>query len=185
MWADGVVHVVHVAAVGAGDLLDAARLRLLRVAQQIEFELFAALAALDVHVQRTGHDLTQIAEEHAESPLLQLHIAEALHLAAAGGTGFLAHKTLLSVKTPSALASRGRIAAVPPLVRRFLAETALWSADTPLRDNGRTRHTPTAQYPAFQRAAPGCIRLTPSAFLHRPKALWRRDLSGYFFPSSL
>ena len=95
---DGIVHVVHVAAVGAGDLLDAARLRLLRVAQQIEFELFAALTAFDVHVQRTGHDLTQIAEEHAESPLLQLHIAAALHLAAAGGTGFLAHKTLLSVK---------------------------------------------------------------------------------------
>ena len=98
MGTDGIVHVVHVAAVGAGDLLDAARLRLLRVAQQLEFELFAALTAFDVHVQRTGHDLTQIAEEHAESSLLQLHIAEALHLAAAGGAGFLAHKRLPSVR---------------------------------------------------------------------------------------
>lgn len=35
--------------------------------------------------------------------------------------------------------------AVPPLVCRFLAEAALRSADTPLRDNGRTRHTPTAR----------------------------------------
>ena len=78
-------------------------------------------------------------------------------------------------KTPSALASRGRTIAVPPLVCRFLAEAALRSADTPLRDNGRTRHTPTAQN-AFQRAAPGCIRLTPSAFLHRPKALCRRGI---------
>ena len=48
-------------------------------------------------------------------------------------------------KTPSALASRGRTIAVPPLVCRFLAEAALRSADTPLRDNGRTRHTPTAR----------------------------------------
>ena len=98
MGTDGIVHVVHVAAVGAGDLLDAARFGRVRIAEQIKFELFAALASFDVHVQRTGHDLAQIAEEHAESSLLQLHIAEALHLAAAGGAGFLAHKRLPSVR---------------------------------------------------------------------------------------
>ena len=62
MRADSIVHVMRVAAVGAGDLLDAACLRLFRVAQQIEFELFTALAAFDIHLQRTGHDLTQVAE---------------------------------------------------------------------------------------------------------------------------
>ena len=64
---------------------------------------------------------------------------------AAVGTGFLTHKRSFPSKTPSALASRGRTIAVPPLVCRFLAEAALRSADTPLRDNGRTRHTPTAR----------------------------------------
>ena len=36
--------------------------------------------------------------------------------------------------------------------------------------------TPLLRENAFQRAAPGCIRLTPSAFLHRPKALCRRGI---------
>ena len=39
-----------------------------------------------------------MAEQHTEFSLLQLHIAEALHLAAAGGTGFLTHHMLLSAK---------------------------------------------------------------------------------------
>ena len=52
--ADGVVHVVHVAAVGAGDLLDPTCFRRFRVAEQIKFELFAALTALDIHIERTG-----------------------------------------------------------------------------------------------------------------------------------
>ena len=157
---------MRVAAVGAGDLLDAACLRLFRVAQQIEFELFAALAAFDVHVQRAGNDLAQIAEEHAEFPLLQLHIAEALHLSAAGGTGFLAHKRLLSVK--NALRSneqraklRGTTSGSPPS-----RKDGLHGRTCAPRDNGRTRLTPYAC--AVQGAAPGGIssahpcRLTPS-----------------------
>ena len=56
------------------------------------------------------------------------------------------YKQLLSMWYSAELfASRGRTIAVPPLVCRFLAEAALRSADTPLRDNGRTRHTPTAR----------------------------------------
>ena len=51
--ADGVVHVVQIAAVGAGDLLDTARFRRFGIAEQIKFELFAALTAFDVHIQRT------------------------------------------------------------------------------------------------------------------------------------
>ena len=48
------------------------------------------------------------------------------------------------IEAPVPKKDRGRNAfAVPPLVRRFLTETASWSANTLPRGNGRTRDTPT------------------------------------------
>ena len=51
---DGIVHVVHIAAIGTGNLLDAACFRCFGVAEQVKFEFFAALTAFNIHVQRTG-----------------------------------------------------------------------------------------------------------------------------------
>ena len=81
--------------------------------------------------------------------------------------------------------SRGRIAAVPPLVRRFLAETALRSVDTLLRDNGRTRHTPTAQKLCCSEGSSGMYSPDAACFLAPAKSSLKAGLPGYFFPSSL
>ena len=56
-----------------------------------------------------------------------------------------------NIKRPlSARADRGRTNAVPPLVHRLLTKPALRSANTPLRDNGRNRHTPTMRRAHFR-----------------------------------
>ena len=81
--------------------------------------------------------------------------------------------------------AEGELAAVPPLVRRFLAETALWSADTPLRDNGRTRHTPTAQKLRCSEGSSGMYSPDAAYFLAPTESSLKAGLPGYFFPSSL
>ena len=41
-----------------------------------------------------------------------------------------------------------------------------------LRNNGRTRHTPTAHMKGVQRVAPGCISPNALAPFHQPEALF-------------
>lgn len=57
--------------------------------------------------------------------------------------------------------------AVPPLIREFLTEFPSTSAIALTRCIGRTRQTLLS----IQAAAPGCIRISPSATSHQPDAL--------------
>ena len=69
------------------------------------------------------------------------------------------------------------------MVRRSLAKAASWSAITPRRDNGRTRHSPTAH----KRGSGGCSRVYFPA-CHLPlspnRGLSGRDADWYFSLSS-
>ena len=72
---------------------------------------------------------------------------------------------------------------VPPLVRRSLAKAASWGAITPRRDNGRTRHSPTAH----KRGSGGCSRVYFPACplpLSPNRGLSGRDADWYFSLSS-
>ena len=84
---------------------------------------------------------------------------------------FMANLSFAAKSPLSEITDRGRCYAVPPLVCRFLTKTASRSASTLLRDNGRTRHTPTAQK-CFSEGGSGMYSHAPPAFSHRTKALF-------------
>lgn len=131
-------------------------LRFFALVRQIKLELPAAFTAESADIQRTLQHIVPDAKKCSGSPLLQREAPDAFHLSTAAWTCFhddasFAAKSPLSENPGQRALLRGTTSG-----RRFLTKTASRSANTLLRDNGRTRHTPTAQ-PAFRRAAPGCI----------------------------
>ena len=131
MRADSIVHVMRVAAVGAGDLLDAACLRLFRVAQQIEFELLqrsqhstSTSSAPEMIWLRLPNSMLNFPFCSSILPRLCIFPPQAEQV-------FWRIKGSFPSKTPSAPMSRGRNFAVPPLVRRLLAKTASTGALAP------------------------------------------------------
>ena len=72
MRANGVIQIMPDAAIGARDLRNAVGLFRVQFAQQIKLQLFAALAAQNIHIQRAGQKLREASEQGAVLSLLQL-----------------------------------------------------------------------------------------------------------------